>query len=404
MFKFAGSALLLLGCICLSQPARAKTYYPPPESQGDWRSLVPANESPTAEQKDAVLAKTGLDWDKLDHAWDFVQTFGGTNGLLIIRNGWIAAEWDDLNRPIAVHSCTKSLTALAMARLFDLSDAGQVSQKIGPESFAYEYLPASWGDADPRRKLIRIRHLLTMTSGLEPRDGGGTDGLPRWEFVLTRPVEAPPESVWAYSFSADPLSLIIENVSGQTLQAFFNERINAAIGVSPVEWWSPDGHSSGSGGARFTARKLARVGYLALHKGVWSAGSGPQQVVSSERLAMLTQWPSFLAQTRYWGELTPTHIFAGPHESQMLYGHLWWTNRRNLGLGKAVPEDSHFMWGWGGQTCIVVPSANLVVVRLGIGNELAVNAKNRNGEFFHELCGRIIAAASSRGYPSSAPD
>ncbi|MBI3462362.1 MAG: hypothetical protein HY000_04785 [Planctomycetes bacterium] len=133
MFRCAKSALLPLACVLLTQLAAAQTYYPPPESQGDWRSLVPVNETPTAEQRQAVRDKTAFDWDKLHDAWGFVQSFGGTNGLLVIRNGWIAAEWDDLNRPIAVHSCTKSLTAVAMAKLFDLSDAGQLPKKIGPD-------------------------------------------------------------------------------------------------------------------------------------------------------------------------------------------------------------------------------------------------------------------------------
>ncbi|MBI3461870.1 MAG: serine hydrolase, partial [Planctomycetes bacterium] len=179
VFQFAKGTLLqaarrlLFGCMLVTRISAAETYFPPPEAEGDWRSLVPANATPTAVQEQAVLEKSGLDWDKLADAWGYVQSFGGKNSLLIIRNGWIAAEWNNLERPIAIHSCTKSLTGLVMAKLFDLSDAGQLPTTVGPDSFAYQYVPVSWGDSDPRRKLIRIRHLMTMSSGLQPRDGGG---------------------------------------------------------------------------------------------------------------------------------------------------------------------------------------------------------------------------------------
>lgn len=126
-----------------------------------------------------------------------------------------------------------------------------------------------------------------------------------------------------------------------------------------------------------------------MQNGVWDGGRGPEQIVSAARVSMLTHWAPFLADCSYWGELTPTHIFAGPHDSHRMYGHLWWTNRAKLAVGRAVPEEAFFMWGWGGQTCIVIPSSNMVIVRLGIGNEQAVNANNRNGEFFQELCRRI---------------
>src|SRR5688572_9305248 len=98
---------LLLASLRLTSTSAAETYFPPPETAVDWRSLVPANQTPDAAQTRAVMDETGLDWHKLHSAWQFVQSFGGTNSLLVIRNGWIAAEWDDLKRPFPVHSCTK---------------------------------------------------------------------------------------------------------------------------------------------------------------------------------------------------------------------------------------------------------------------------------------------------------
>lgn len=85
------------------------------------------------------------------------------------------------------------------------------------------------------------------------------------EKVLAQTVEAPPVTVWAYaSAPVDMLSFVMENLSGLTLEAFFNEHINAAIGAAPVEWGRFGNHTGGSGGpgdgARLPARELARGG------------------------------------------------------------------------------------------------------------------------------------------------
>ncbi|MBM4037165.1 MAG: hypothetical protein FJ290_01510 [Planctomycetes bacterium] len=99
-------------------------YIPPPEAQGGWRALVRPNQAATADEQRAVREKAGLDWPKLKEAQDYCASFGVPNHLLVIRHGWLAAEWHNFAEPRGIASCTKSLTALAMARLFDLSDAG----------------------------------------------------------------------------------------------------------------------------------------------------------------------------------------------------------------------------------------------------------------------------------------
>jgi hypothetical protein len=55
----------------------ADAYFPPPEARGGWRSLVPPNQAPSAVQKESVLARTGLDWDRLREVWEYCQGFGG---------------------------------------------------------------------------------------------------------------------------------------------------------------------------------------------------------------------------------------------------------------------------------------------------------------------------------------
>ena len=68
-------------------------YFPPPESKGGWRSLLPDKGEPSADQK-AEIAKTGgVDWDKLKEAWDYNAQVDGGTGLLVIRHGYVVGEW-----------------------------------------------------------------------------------------------------------------------------------------------------------------------------------------------------------------------------------------------------------------------------------------------------------------------
>jgi CubicO group peptidase (beta-lactamase class C family) len=376
---------MMVGEIRMPSKDRSTPYYPPPEAEGGWRSLVPANETPTATEKRAVMETTGLDWDRLRDAWEYCGSFGEPNSLLVIRHGWIAGEWMDYADARGIASCSKSLTSLALAKLFDLSDHGQISKRIGLEEYAYLYLPPSWSEADPRRTQIRLRHMMTMTSGLVPYDGPYNDDYP--EIVLTQPVEGPPGVVWAYaSVPVDLLSLVIESVSGRTLQAFFNEEIGRPIGGAPSTWVEFDGHTRGSGGARFTARELARVGYLMLRHGSWDDGSGPRPIVSAGRVAQITHWASWLEATHSEG---PTSTFFSDHGARLFHGYLWWTNRNHVPLGSTVPADAFLMAGWGRQICIIIPSLDMVVVRLGANGKL-----NQEHEYFREMMARVMAAVA----------
>ena len=376
-------------------PAVAGTYYPPPESAGGWRSLVPPNKTPSADQKRAIRQAAGLDWDKLRAAWDYCESFGDPDSLLVIRHGWVAAEWHNTTEARGIASCTKSLTSLAMARLFDLSDAGRLPQPIGPDDEASRWLPASWAEAEPARRQIRLRHMLTMTSGLTPYDGPYKQDYP--EQVFAQKVESPPGEVWAYaSVPVDMLSLILERASGRTLADFFNAEICAPIGAAAVTWGRFGEHTGGSGGpqggARFPPRDLARVGYMVLHDGAWQRDGKTFQVISADRLKQMTRWAPVLENAK-WRQ--PNFAFE-PNANQF-YGHLWWTNRTGQGLGTAAPRDAVYMSGWGKQACVVVPSLDMVVVRLGPNRAL-----NDHPEFYLELWSRIMAAVAVDAEPPAA--
>jgi CubicO group peptidase (beta-lactamase class C family) len=226
-----------------------------------------------------------------------------------------------------------------------------------------------------------------MTSGLTPYDGPYE--VDYEEKVFAQAVEAPPGTVWAYaSVPVDMLSLVIENVSGQKMGDFFNECINDVIGTASIGWGEFSGHTGGSGGpgggTRFPARELARVGYMVLHDGVWEKDGQQKQVISKMRVREFTQKASWLENTKW---CQPNFAFE-PHANRY-YGHLWWNNSTRQALGEAAPRDAVYMSGWGKQACFVVPSLDMIVVRLGPNRTL-----NEHPEFYHGLWKRLMEAVT----------
>lgn len=384
------SLSMALTAICAVDAAPvSRDYFPPPEGQGGWRALVPANTAASPGQKAAIRQHTGLDWNKLFDAWTYCTSFSGPHSMLVIRHGWITAEWHNFTQPRGIASCTKSITGLTMAKVFDMSDRGLLKKTIGLDDFAYRYVPPSWGQSEAPRQKIQIRHMLTMTSGLTPYDGPYKDDYETQ--VFAQRVEVPPGTVWAYaSAPVDLLSFAIEDVTGRTLGDFFNDEIGSAIGASRVTFPAFSDHSGGSGGpgggAQFRTRDLARVGYLLLHRGAWEHDGSVRQVIGAERVAQFTQWAPVLKDTN-WRQPN----FAFEPNANNYYGYLFWTNRTQQGLGSAVPRDAFYMSGWGKQICAVIPSLDMVVIRLGPNRTL-----NEHAEFYPEFFLRIMAAFPGR--------
>jgi hypothetical protein len=332
---------------------RAATYYPPPDSQGGWRSLVTPNTTPTASQKQKILKATGIDWDKLQLAWNYVSAYN--SAFLVIKNGWVVGNWGGTGNFIALNSVSKSITGAALARQFTLSSAGS-GPTIGPDDFAYTNLTSSWGDADPLRKLIQIKHLMTHSSGLQS-DGG--QGPATCDYFLQQPVVAPPGTLWSYS-NADSLlqSAIVHYTSGLSLQDYFNQQIAALIGAKPVRFSTTCGESSGQGGASWDSPSVARLSYLLMKGGKWNGS----QLISEPYISQLTDWASFLAGAssdpqsgKYWD-------YA---EGKNVSTYTWWSNLTSQIEGPYLPTDTFCASGANKVITCASPSLDLVYVRLG---------------------------------------
>ncbi len=397
--RIVAGALLAAG-VFLRPAAGAETYYPPAESKGGWRTLVTKNAAPTAEQKAAVLDTAGLNTDHLVNAWNYVAGLGQRQSLLVIRHGWIVGEWDYVGIG-PVNSATKSLTGLALAKLFELSDAGRLPRKIGYDDLAYHYLTDAWGDSDPRKKLIKVRDLPTMCSGLQAMDRGIRDV----NMALGLPVIHPPETVDQYSSASVMLEgMVIENASGQSLKSFFRQYLSEPIGTESVRLW--DAHGA-AGYAFMHTRDFARFGYLMLQNGAWDSGSGVQQLVRPDLIAKCRQWPMFLRDVTDGPGNNTQWLTPNDPPSHFLHTwHGWWVNwspdwpASQQPVWPFVPKDAFWMSGYGKDICVVIPSLDMIVTHQTARAGGLEQVLSDCPEFFSTLLAKVMAAVVS---PATSP-
>jgi CubicO group peptidase (beta-lactamase class C family) len=214
---------------------------------------------------------------------------------------------------------------------------------------------------DPRAK-IRIADLLHMSSGLrirapydpEYRDTGlypdhlylYTGGVNSFHYAATRPLEWPPNTVGRYR-NTDPvlvnylIRLAVER-RGEDYGSFPQRALFDKIGVrSMVIETDPFGDLLTQGYDLACARDWARLGNLYLQDGVWNG----------ERI--LPQ-----GFVKFVSTLAPAWVADG----RPIYGGFFWIN----GDGALpVPKNTYYMAGAGGQYTMIIPSHDLVVVRLG---------------------------------------
>jgi CubicO group peptidase (beta-lactamase class C family) len=343
----------------------AQPYFPPSESKGGWRTLTHVDE---------VRKIAGMDMETLSTAHTWNEQYPVASAVAIIRHGYLVGEWyangaraDTL---FNLYSCTKSFTGTAYGLLFEDVRQGRLpaSANVDLDSPAYLYIPAGYPLTDPQKERITLRHLLSMSSGIPGESIGifgasAAPGINAFEAALgrfplkssqvsgplwTSTLAAEPGSKWDYSDPAFAhLGLAFNQITGQEMSQFLRARLFGPIGIENASWeilGLDDGrigpHVMPMGGLHLTARDMARFGYLMLRGGAWEG----QQLVAP-----------------WWIELaTRNSQPMNPH-----YGLTWWLN--SAGLWPDAPRDAFAAMGFNTNLCCVIPSLDMVVVRLGLG-------------------------------------
>lgn len=319
----------------------------------------------------------GMSSSKLNAARDKLAN-RGTKSLLVIRNDKIVYEWYSPDHGQKKRHYSASLAKAlvgGMSLILALDDG-----RLNVDDFASQYVP-QWKD-DPEKSKITIRHLATHSSGVEDaeQDNLPHNKLPGWKgafwrqdpdpFTISRdqaPIVFPPGSKYAYSnpgiaMLSYAVTASLKNAPQPDILSLLQERVMKPIGVPGNEWsigygrgYEIDGltlYGSWGGGA-FTARAIARVGRLMLHKGNWEG----EQLISQE-------WAEKAVE--YAGTPIPDRPAGNPQPAS---GLSWWLNYD--GVWPSVPKDAFGGAGAGNQMLLVIPSLDMIIVRNGatIGRE-----------------------------------
>lgn len=267
--------------------------------------------------------------------------------FIIIKDDSIRYEqyWDGYNEKSLSNSFSmaKSITSILIGVALKEGKLKSLDQPVG------EFIPEF---NEGENKQLTIRHLLTMSSGLNWDESYGSPlsttteayyGKDLYKLVSGLKVVSPPGKVFDYmSGNTELLGLILEKITGKTLSAYASEKLWTPIqAVQPAQWSvdKPGGHEKAYCCFNSNARDFARIGKLYLNLGNWH---GTQVVDSAYVMQSVTKAPLV------YSDGTPNSC----------YGLHWW-------LVRYKQHDVFYARGILGQYVFVIPETRMIIVRLG---------------------------------------
>ncbi|WP_176041425.1 serine hydrolase domain-containing protein [Burkholderia stabilis] len=331
-------------------------------SPGTLPAALPALPDPPPAQPAPATPPAGIDADKLrtalDRAFDEPDPARPrrTRAVVVMWRGQVIAEryapGISADMPLPGWSMTKTVTAALVGMLV-------AQHKLSPDASAL--LPEWRGNGDPRAA-ITLDELLRMTSGLrfnEDYDDPLSDVAVMLftqpdtaRFASAKPLVATPGTRWDYSSgtSAIVARVMREAMGGSEADylAFPRRALFAPLDMRSAVFEPDASGTLGSPSYLYaSARDWARFGQLLLQDGEWNG----------QRL-LPQGWVRYLTRAT---PLSPRQEFGA---------HLWvkvpepFNDRDPHAI--AMPADAFHAVGHEGQFVSVVPSRQLVVVRLGL--------------------------------------
>lgn len=280
---------------------------------------------------------------KIQTAFDYAfQAEFVTEGAMVIYQDSVIHEQYASNitneTPLLGWSMTKSITNALIGLLV----------KDGTLSLEDDHLFPQWTD---ERSRITLHHLLQMQSGIQwdeiyDQVSDATDMLYNSDDMLARiisnPLESDPGTHWEYSSGTTNLLIGLIRSKFKSNEAFydfvfhfFNKAGMSTAFIEPDE----SGNLIGSSYGYASVRDWARFGQLYLHQGY-----------INDRQLLDTAWVQYSAR---------------PISKEVCqYGAHFWTNGQQCEF-PTLPSDLYYASGFNGQYVFIIPSLDLIVVRLG---------------------------------------
>src|SRR3990172_382657 len=206
------------------------------------------------------------------------------HSLLIIRRGFVLADAYFYPYDGSTYHDMASVTKSLITTLIGIAaDQGKLDLDRPMLSF---FPDRAIANRDERKERITVRHLASLTAGLEcdPVDDEPTLNDMRasedWvQFALDRKVVREPGTRFVYcGLQMHLLSAILQEATGMTALDFARANLFEPLGITDVYWPAdPQGYTHGWGDVCLRPGDMAKLGFLFLHQGQW----GDQQVVPS---------------------------------------------------------------------------------------------------------------------------
>lgn len=355
---------LLLSFFFLTLSLNAQVYFP---ERGKWESKSPQSLGlNTSKIADAVkyaeaneysgskdLRIAILDGFKAEPFHKIVgptRKRGGPAGV-IIKDGYIVAQWGDVDRVDMTFSVTKSYLSTMAGLALDAGLIANVQDKVG------EYVWDGTFDGEHNSK-INWHTLLNQSSDWSGELWGGKDwadrpprdgGLDEWKY---RELKEPGTFMEYNDVRVNVLAYSLLHVWRKPLPQVLKESIMDPIGASTTWRWfgydnawvdidgakmqSVTGGGHSGGGIFISALDHARFGLLFLNNGKWKN----QQLISK-------------------GWVDAVQVSSEAMES---YGYMWWLNRGPRKWKEVEDESIYYAAGFGGNFIVVDKKNNMVVV------------------------------------------
>lgn len=315
-------------------PSNASLYFPP--SSGTWESVTPAS----------------LGWNDAA-VTDLISYLNSTNtrAFIVLKNGKIVIEqYAGTQLTSGPFTATSNWYWASAGKTLTAAVVGVASAngKINLDAKTSDYIGTGWTrETLDQENKITVRHQLTMTTGLDDYNGGTTGDNDCFDPTCLI-YKADPGTRWAYHTGAyTVLDKVIQAATGQNTTSYGNSQLFSKIGMDGSFILTGENNVFYS-----TAQSMARFGLLLLNKGVWNGTT--------------------IIPESYFNLMNTTS-----QNLNLSYGYLTWLNGKNSfmapgsqtvfqqSLTPNAPADMFAAMGKNGQLINVVPSKNLVMIRMG---------------------------------------